>query len=179
MRTHPILLLAPGLTVAACQDSAGPSTSPSTVGTLFVSPASEGNDPDQDGYLLTVDGVDSLPLDPTGTSQIDLPAGQHTLRLLGMAEHCSVSPGIPLDVAVPSKDTTSVAFEVTCSVTGVRITTTTTGLDLDTDGYRVEVDGIDQGVLPRGVLSSIVTVLTRLDPGSHTIALRGSHRTAP
>jgi hypothetical protein len=30
-----------------------------------------------------------------------------------------------------------------------------------------------RGVLPRGVLSSIVTVLTRLDPGSHTIALTG------
>ena len=62
-----------------------------------------------------------------------------------MAEHCSVSPGTALDVAVLSGDTISVAFQVTCSVTGVRITTTTTGLDLDTDGYRVEVDGIERG----------------------------------
>ena len=164
MRTHPILLLAVGLTLAACGDSVGPPT----VGTLVVSTASDGNDPDQDGYLLTVDGVDSLPLDPTGTSQIDLPAGQHTLRLLGMAEHCSVAPGTPLDVAVPSRDTTSVAFEVTCSATGVRITTTTTGLDFDPDGYRVEVDGTDQGTL---FWNS--TMLTRLDPGSRTIALTG------
>ncbi len=168
MRTHPIPLLVLGLTQAACQDSAGPSTSTSTVGTLVVSTASGGNDPDQDGYLLTVDGVHSLALDPTGTSHIDLPAGQHTLRLLGMAEHCSVSPGTPHDVAVSSRDTTSVAFEITCSVTGVRITTTTTGLDFDTDGYRVEVDGIEWGILP-----SIGTVLTRLEPGSRTIALTG------
>jgi hypothetical protein len=65
--------------------------------------------------------------------------------------------------------TTSVAFEITCSATGVRITTTTTGLDFDpSDGYRLEVDGTDRGILP-----TAGTVLTRLDPGSRTIALTG------
>ena len=168
MRSHRILLLA-GLTLAACEDSGGPLTGgPSTDGTLVVSTASGGNDPDQDGYLLTVDGGDSLPLEPTGTSRIDLTAGQHTLRLLGMAEHCSVSPGTPLDVDIASTDTIAVAFEVLCSLTGVRITSMTTGLDFDPDGYRVEVDGTDRGGLP-----SIGTVLTRLDPGSHSIALAG------
>ena len=169
MRTHSILLLLVlGLTQAACQDSAGPSPTSPTGGILVVSTVSGGNAPDQDGYLLAVDGVGSFPLGPTGTSRIDLPAGQHALRLLGVAEHCSVSPGIPLDVAVPSGDTTSVAFEVTCSLTGIRITTTTTGLDFDTDGYRVEVDSTD-----RGMVLSNDTVLTRLDPGSRTIGLTG------
>ena len=171
MRTYPILFLAAGL--GACDDSGGPLpsppvTDPPAVGTLVVSTASEGNDPDLDGYVLTVDGSRSLPLEATGTSEIDLAAGQHTLRLLGMAEHCSVSPGTALDVAVASGDTISVAFEITCSVTGVRITTATTGLDLDTDGYRVEVDGIE-----RGEVSSNGTGLTRLDPGSRTIGLTG------
>ena len=121
MRTHPILLLAVGLTLAACDDSAGPSTGgPSTGGpstrdgTLVVSTSTGGGDPDQDGYLLTVDGVDSLALDPTGTVEIDLVDGQHTLRLLGVAEHCSVAPGTPLEVDVPSQGTTPVAFEVSC-----------------------------------------------------------------
>jgi hypothetical protein len=171
MRTYPILLLAAGL--GACDDSGGPLTSPPVtstpaLGTLVVSTASEGNVPDLDGYVLTVDGSHSIPLEATGTSEIDLGAGQHTLRLLGVAEHCSVSPGTALDVAVSLGDTTSVAFQVTCSVTGVRITTTTTGLDLDTDGYRVEVDGIELRTLP-----SNGTVLTRLDPGSRTIGLTG------
>ena len=167
MRTHPMLLVAVGLTLPACDDSPVPG-GPSTEGTLVVSTSTGGTAPDLDGYLLTVDGGDSLPLDPAGTSQIDLAAGQHTLRLTGMAEHCSVSPETPLDVAVPSRDTTAVAFEVTCSATGVRITTTTTGLDFDTDGYRVEVDGTD-----RGIVLSNDTVLTRLDPGSRTIGLTG------
>ena len=168
MQADPILLLAVGLTLAACHDTGGPLTSPSTVGILVVSTVSGGNEPDQDGYLLTVNGVDSLPLDPIGTSRIALPPGQHTLRLLGMAEHCSISPGTPLDVAVLSRDTTSVAFSVTCSATGVRITTTTTGLDFDTDGYRVEVDGTDRGAVP-----SNGSVFLRLEEGGQTIALTG------
>ena len=53
-------------------------------------------------------------------------------------------------------------------LTGARITTTTTGLDFDPDGYRVDVDGTDRGILPTSG-----TVLTRLDPGSRTIALTG------
>jgi hypothetical protein len=168
VQAYPILAIAVGLMLAACDGSSAPSTSPSTAGTLVVSTASEGNDPDRDGYLLTVDGIDSLPLDPTGTSRISLPAGRHTLGLLGMAEHCSVSPAVVLDVAVSSGDTTSVAFQVTCSVTGVRITTTTTGLDVDADGYRLAVDGVARGILP-----SSGAVLTRLDAGAWRIALTG------
>ena len=164
MRTYPILLLIIGLSLAACDGTGGPSED----GTLVVSTSTGGTDPDPDGYQLTVDGLGSHHLDPTGTSRIDLSPGQHTLRLLGMAEHCSVSPVTPLDVDVPSRDTARVAFEVTCLATGVRITTTTAGLDFDPDGYRVEVDGTDLGVLP-----SNGTVLTRLDPGSRTIALGG------
>ena len=61
------------------------------------------------------------------------------------------------------------AFEVSCRLTGARITTTTTGLDLDLDGYRVEVDGTDQGILP----SNGTRVVLRLDPGSRTITLTG------
>ena len=56
-----------------------------------------------------------------------------------------------------------------CQLTGARITTTTTGLDFDPfDGYRLDVDGTDRGILP-----TAGTVLTRLDPGSRTIALGG------
>jgi hypothetical protein len=164
MRTQPILL-AVGLTLAACEDSGRPSTG----GTLVVATSTVGNEPDRDGYLLTVDGVDSLPLDPTGSFEIELPTGQHTLRLLGMAAQCSVSPETPLDVEIPAGETTSVAFEITCSATGVRVRVRTSGLDFDVfDGYHLEVDGTDRGTLPTGG-----TVFTRLDPGSRTIALTG------
>jgi hypothetical protein len=138
-------------------------------GTLVVSTSTGGNDPDLDGYLLTVDGLDSLVLVPTGTAEVDLPPGQHTLELLGLAEHCSVAPATPLEVDVPPRGTIPVAFEINCQFTGARITATTTGLDFNPfDGYHVDVDGTDRGILPTSG-----TVLTRLDPGSQTIALTG------
>ena len=121
MRTHPILLLAVGLTLAACDDSGGPSTD----GTLVVSTSTGGNDPDPDGYLLAVDGVDTLVLDLTGTIEIDLPAGQHSLQLHGVAAQCAVAPTTPLEVDVPPRGTTPVAFEINCQLTGARIRTTT------------------------------------------------------
>jgi dipeptidyl aminopeptidase/acylaminoacyl peptidase len=177
-----MLLLAGGLALAACNDAGSPSTdpppadspppggpsagAPSADGMLIVATSTGGNAPDPDGYLLTVDGVASRALSPIDTAEIGLPAGQHTLRLLGVAEHCSLSPESPLDVAVSSGDTTSLAFEVICSATGVSITTTTTGQNIDPDGYRVEVDGTDRGIVP-----SNGTVLIRLEPGSRTIAL--------
>ena len=120
--------LAVGLALAACSDGSGPSTE----GTLVISTATGGEDPDQDGYVLRVDGLDSLSLDPTGTAEKRLPSGRHTLRLLGVAEQCSVAPGDSLEVDVPPQGTISVGFEVSCPVIAggpgfVRITAATTG----------------------------------------------------
>ena len=167
MRTHSMLLLAVGVMLPGCNDGGDLLTDGhSTGGTLVVSTSTAGNAPDQDGYLLTVDATDSLLLGPTDSADIDLSVGRHTLRLRGMAGQCSVSPGTPLDVEVSSEDTTSVAFQLMCSGPNARITTTTIGLDIDLDGYRVVVDGRDQRVTP-----SNGTVLTRLEPGSRAIGL--------
>ena len=48
----------------------------------------------------------------------------------------------------------------------VRVSVTTTGLDLDLNGYRVMVEGAD-----RGGISSNGTTLIRLDPGTRSFAL--------
>jgi hypothetical protein len=74
------------------------------------------------------------------------------LLVVGLTLAACGDPGAPLEVS-----------------TGARITTTTTGLDIDPDGYRIAVDGaeLQTTVPPNGIL------LTRLDPGSRTIALTG------
>jgi hypothetical protein len=164
VRPSAVLPLAVGLLLAACVDGEEPSTD----GTLVVSTSTGGGDPDQDGYWLTVDGRDSLLLAPTGTAELRLPSGGHSLRLHGMAQHCSVVEGASREVDVPSRGAVSVAFEVSCPASAVRITTTTTGLDIDPDGYHVLVDGTDRGSIP-----SNGTLLTRVDPGSRMIALTG------
>jgi len=162
MRIHPVIALIVGITVTSCDDA----IDPSAPGTLVVSTTTDGDDPDTDGYLLTINGTESVALDPTGTIEAELTPGRHTLRLLGVAEHCSVSSPTSLHVNVPPRGTASVAFTISCLATGARITTTSTGLDIDSNGFRIVVDGTDRG--PIGTNDS---VLTRINPGDRTIAL--------
>ena len=162
MRIHPVIALIVGIPVAACDDA----IDPSAPGTLVVSTTTEGNDPDTDGYLLTIDGVRSVALDASGTIETELTPGRHTLRLLGVAEHCSVASPTSLNVNVPPRGSAAVAFTISCLATGARITTTTTGLDIDSHGFRIVVDGTD-----RGTIGTNDSVLTRINPGERTIAL--------
>jgi hypothetical protein len=164
MRNNRPLLLAVGILLAACEDGEAPSRD----GMLIVSTVTRGEAPDQDGYLLTIDRSDSLSLDPTGSAELSLTAGRHTLALVGVAAHCSVAERTSLEVDVPPQATVSVAFEVSCPSGTVRVTTTTTGLDSDTYGYHVVIDGADHGSIPANG-----TLVTEVDPGTRTITLTG------
>jgi hypothetical protein len=161
-----VLSLVVGLSLSACDDHVGPP--PPSTGTLVVSTTTSGEDPDQDGFLLAVDDADSLGLRPTGSAELELAPGRHRLRLLGVAGQCSVSPGAELEVDVAPENTTPVAFEVSCPATGARVMVTTTGSDIDADGYRLVVDGNMVGEL-----AANDTLLARLDPGSRTVELTG------
>ena len=135
---------------------------------IRVTVTTTGPDPDPDGYQLTIDGADALELHPTGTAQVNIAPGRHTLQLQGVAEHCSVTPGTVLELEFARGSTTPVAYQVDCPLTGARITVTTTNGDIDVNGYSVEVDGTDRGVvLPNGAL------VVRLDPGSRRVELTG------
>src|SRR5262245_29323451 len=163
MRRRPTLTLIVGLALWSCGDPAGPPD-----GTLAVSTTTSGDDPDTDGFQLTIDGSDPLALFPGSTAELALSPGRHTLELVGVAAHCSVSPATSVEVDITAGSTTSVAFQISCPLTGVRITVTTTGQDLDPDGYRVMADSSD-----RGAIASNGTVVTKLDPGRRTIRLAG------
>src|SRR5262249_40949766 len=77
-------------------------------------------------------------------------------------------PGTPLEVYVESDGTTPMLFEVYCPAVGARVTVATTGLDIDQDGYRVSVDGVDQAPVPSNGVAFV-----HADPGRRTIALTG------
>ena len=163
MRPHSLLILAAALTIS-CDDGPGPSTE----GTLVISTSTAGDHPDPDGYLLAVDDLDTLVLTPSGTAELEVPAGSHTLQLLGVAQHCSVVPGPSLEVDVTPGSRTPVEFAFHCPGTGISVTTTTTGLDFDADGYRIAVNAVDRAtVLANGV------ALIFLDPGELTIGVNG------
>jgi hypothetical protein len=157
MWTHAMSLFAAGAILAACSDPSGPGLV--VVVTSTAAAGSDGN-----GYEVVVDSLDSLTIGLADTSQVSVQPGRHTLTLRGVPAHCKVTPGATLAVEVPPDGSVSVRFDVRCA--GARITTRTTGTDLDRDGYRLLVNGADWGMI--GLQD---TVLARLEPGRWTLAL--------
>jgi len=157
------LLLFALAALAACGDPAAPPPS----GLLRVSIGTLGDDPDPDGYLLRVDEADAVPADLNGITDFDLAPGRHQLTLDGLASHCSIESGTSRAVEIAPDDMTIVTLEISCPLTGARISVSTSGLDLDASGYVVEVDDSVRGSLGPGLF------LLHLEPGEHTIALTG------
>ena len=71
-----------------------------------------------------------------------LPPGDYSL-VLGVALNCTVNGGNPVSVTVIAGETAAIVVPVACVVaTGtLRVTTVTTGVDLDPNGYRIRIDG--------------------------------------
>lgn len=162
MRRDPFLPLILGLSLWGCSDAVDPPSE----GTLAVSTSTSGDDPDPDGFQLTIDGLDSLGLPPSGTIERDLSAGPHSLRLSGVAEQCSIGPGPSVEVDVAAGRTTPVAFRVTCPGTSIRVSLSTIGLDPDPDGYLLTIDDVDSlGLSLQG------TAQIKVAPGRHTLQL--------
>ena len=159
-----LLLVAILATLVACGDNAAPAPT----GVLRVSIVTLGDDPDLDGYQLRVDDGDPVQLEPNGLIELDLAAGKHRLDLLGVAGHCSADRGTSRQVDVQADGFTLVTFEIDCPLTGARIAVSTGGLDRDSSGYAVQIDGI-----VRDSLDQSGTALLRLEPGAYTIDLTG------
>ena len=138
-------------------------------GTLRVSTATTGSDPDPTGYLVSVDGNPGQPLGLNSTVSIaGLPAGAHTVSLLEVTPNCSV-PENPRTVSVPSGGQVDLAFAISCvPATGTIATTVvTTGAALDTDGYIARVNGGAGKMVP----ANGTVTRAGLPPGTHTVQL--------
>lgn len=142
-----------------------------TTGSLTVTVATTGEELDPDGYNLVVGGV-SRPVSGTSIQEsfTDLPAGERTVELSGVADNCAVSGSNPRTVNIQGGATATVAFAVACSPTtgSLTVTVTTTGEELDPDGYSVLVDGTGRSI---GTNDSLV--LQGLDGGTYSVRLRG------
>ena len=168
-------LLAKCLVVAellsACQDSIQPRT-----GALRVSVVTSGGDLVLFGYVASADSGAPLRVSTNGSSVIaDLPTGSHDVALTDVAQNCTLSGDNPRAARVSGGDTADVDFEISCVATGVRVTTMTTGLDVDPDGYAVSIDGMLAAVL--GLNDT--TEVTRLAVGSHTVVLTARPPNSP
>jgi TolB protein len=112
-------------------------------GSLEIVIATTGDEPDPDGYLISVDGEPGVPVGLTGTLNLpSVTAGDHEIRLSGLAPNCSLTGGNPRRVTV-DRDPVRVDLEVHCSHPAgtIRITTITGGPQPDVDGYEVTIGG--------------------------------------
>ena len=151
------------LVITACIDDvvrAGPTNT-----YLNVKVTASGGDVDLDGYSVIVDDQRRRINDNEVQSFI-VSSGTHEVRLIDVAENCSVAGDNPRSVSVDPASIVQVAFQVACAPTGLVITTRTTGVDVP-DTYRVSVN--NQG--PVIISSNGFNVVSRLPAGATTVTL--------
>jgi preprotein translocase subunit YajC len=145
-----------------------------TIGSLVVSSSTTGPSPDPDGFAVNVDGVDRGFLTATGNLTIDgLVAGDHLIGLSGVAGNCQVQGNNPQTVTIVAAGSATTDFAIICTAPpanagNLRITTATTGADLDADGYKFAVDG---GSTQTIAINTTTPPITNLAAGPHTVSL--------
>ena len=99
-------------------------------GYIRVTVVSTGGDLDIDGYYLVVDArqIAQLPVSPTPGS-FYVPSGEHAVTLQNVADNCVVQGSNTRTVSVETGLISDVKFDVTCTPTGIVVTTRTSGID--------------------------------------------------
>ncbi len=150
-------------------------TPPPTTGSLTVTTATTGSNLPSSGYTISLDHGSGQAIGTNGSLTLNnLTAGSHTVTISGVASNCTVGGGTSQTVTVPAGGSTSASFAVTCAAppptTGsLTVSATTTGSDLDPDGYSVSVDGGSaQAISDNGSVT-----FNNLASGSHTAAITG------
>jgi hypothetical protein len=168
-------LAAAALVVAsACDDPQSPKPAadlfPQQSYPLNVTVGTSGFDMDPDGYVVWVDNSVSQAVGTNGMVTFMVPSGPHEVALYGVASNCEVSGQNPRMVFAGLDLFAATTFSVSCASKGdIVVSTSTTGVDLDGDGYTVTLDGTaTQAIATNGQVT-----FTGVPTGSHTVALSG------
>lgn len=171
-----ILAAVPIILIAACSDSGTEPEPEPTTGSLEVSVATTGEEPDSDGYTVIVDGEEMQDVGANASATLSsLEPGSYEVQLGGVAENCSVQGESPRTVEVTAGETASVSFEVSCEPTtgDLRIDTETTGSDLDSDGYTVTVDPGGENEASKSIGTNSAVTFSDVAAGQHTVEISG------
>jgi Tol biopolymer transport system component len=147
-------------------------TNPPATGSLTITTSTTGPEPDADGYAVSINDGAETAIPASGTLQRDnLEPGNHTIRLTGMAAHCTVAGENPRSVSLPAGETVTVTFQLTCSSTTgtLVVSSSSSGFFPDPDGYLITVDGESRGALGGSAQQTLDNVPT----GVHQIGLSG------
>jgi hypothetical protein len=138
-----------------------------------------GANPDEDGYLVTLNGdaQTGLRVGPNASVTFEgLSAGEYTVTLDDVAGQCTVADQNPRTVVVEDDQPASVAFGVVCTdgpdppAGTLLVQAITRGEVPDTDGYLLTLDegGSTQTVSPDGAV-----VFDEVSAGEHSVTLGG------
>ena len=143
-------------------------------GSIHVSTATSGADPDPDGYVVTVGDVSKAEMPANGTASIsDVREGTYPVTLAGLSGNCVIDGANVRTVSITFGATVEVAFAIRCVAPGsLRVTTATTGVDLDTSGYTVDIRLQGASSATRATVSTNGTVtISGLFPGDYLLTL--------
>ncbi len=137
-------------------------------GTLELTTSTSGDDLDEDGYTVAVDGTDRGPVGIDETVTFDLPTGDREVELRGIADNCEVQGENPRILPVNEEQTTPTTFAVVCAETdgSIDVSVSTSGLNED-DSYTVDLDGSRTKTLE----SDGNVVFEDVPAGQHTVTL--------
>src|SRR5688572_8127749 len=120
------------LLLTSCSEPSAPAP-----GSIRVTTATVGGDPDADGYSLVV-GARRIAIGPSSSVSLeDMSAETHVLSLEGIANNCTLVGDLSRSITVQSGAIAEVLFHIACDATGVEITTLTTGVDRPGGTYMV------------------------------------------
>lgn len=125
------------------------------IGRVSVSLQLTGGQFDADGFTIALDQGTPMTGVRSFASLDSVRVGTHSVRLGGLAANCS-APQLERSVVVEYARTVSVNFQVTCTpvFTELRVQVSTSGADIDPDGYFVVTDD-DLPDVPVGANASI------------------------
>jgi WD40 repeat protein len=125
---------------ASCGDGSDPAAPPRT-GEIHVSVTMTGADLPAT-YSVVVGGRSASGSAPLGAVIAGLTPGNYTL-MLRVPRNCQVAGDNPRAVTVAAGRSTELTIAVTCAASSgvLRVTTVTTGVDLDVDAYEIRVQG--------------------------------------
>ena len=139
-------------------------------GSVRVAVVTTGSDLDPNGYRIKVGSGEA----PSGVNEsvtvAGLSPGSAGVALEDLSPNCSVQGENPVTVVVAVNATTDAAFAIHCEAfSALDVTTSTSGEELDPDGYSVILDGMDRG--PIGPNAGIR--IGELIAGAHAVSLNG------
>jgi Tol biopolymer transport system component len=159
----------------------GTSTSSGNI-QLLVS--TTGEDLDTDGYTVYAEGAGSsqwMRVVTNGTSQFSaLNPGEYTVGIYSVAGNCTIDGMQPANIAstrkvnVQAQTTTQVALAITCVRSGMlNVTTRTTGVATDADGYVMSDQYSFHSAVYHSVSANETVTITALIPGQFILTLNG------